>query len=147
MKIVYYEEKYLTQCVATLVNQYNNEDFGCDFTEDRATTYLQELIFKPRFIGFLLLNKNEIVGFAFCHLRTWDTNDELHFDEFIIQSEFQRNGLGSKLLAYIDTYANSFNLSGMTATTNVIGLTQFYQKNDFLEHDITFLYKGLTKTT
>jgi len=147
MKIVYYEEKYLTECATTLLNHYNSEAYGCEFTEERALAYLQELVFKPRFIGFVLLNKEVVVGFAFCHLRTWDTTDELHIDEFVINEELRCKGLGSKLLSYIETYANSFFLTGMTATTNVIGLAQFYQKNDFLEHDITFLYKGLTKTT
>jgi len=147
MKIVYYEEKYLTPCALTLMNHYNHEDFSCNFTAERASAYLQELIFKPRFIGFVLLEQEQIVGFAFCHMRTWDTTDELNIDEFVIQSELQKKGLGSKLLDFIDTYAQNFFLSGVTATTNVIGLSQFYQKNDFLEHDITFLYKGLTKTT
>jgi len=146
MKIVYYEEKYLSLCAETLTKHYNSEEFNCNFTTERAVTYLQELIFKPRFIGFVLLEKEEVVGFAFCHMRTWDTTDELNIDEFVIQSEHQKNGLGSKLLDFIDTYAQNFFLSGVTATTNVIGLSQFYQKNDFLEHDITFLYKGLTKT-
>jgi len=146
MKIVYYEEKYLATCTETLINHYNSEDFGCNFTTERASTYLQELIFKPRFIGFILLNEEEVIGFAFCHMRTWDTTEELHIDEFVIQSEFQKKGLGSKLLDFIDTYAQNFFLSGVTATTNVIGLSQFYKKNDFLEHDITFLYKGFTKT-
>ena len=146
MKIVYYEEKHLTACALVLTNHYNHEDFGCNFTTERAATYLQELIFKPRFIGFVLLEQEDVVGFAFCHMRTWDATDELNIDEFIIQSEIQKKGLGSKLLDFIDTYAQNFFLSGVTATTNVIGLSQFYQKNDFFEHDITFLYKGLTKT-
>lgn len=146
MKIIYYDEKYLIHCAQLFMDHYNNDDYKCQFTKQRACAYLQELIFKPRFIGFLLLEKDQLIGFSFCHMRTWSKADELHIDEFIINTKYQKKGLGSKLLAFINTYATSFSLAGITATTNVISLTQFYQKNDFLEHDITFLYKGLKKT-
>ena len=145
MKIVYYDEKYLNPCAEAFMNHYNTDNFGCKFTKQRACAYLQELIFKPRFIGFLLLEEDSLIGFAFCHIRTWSDNDEIHIDEFIIESTHLRKGLGSKLLEFINTYATSFELAGLTTITNVIALTQFYQKNDFLAHDITFLYKGLKK--
>jgi len=125
------------------MKHYNADDFGCKFTKERACTYLQELIFKPRFIGFLLLEKDKLLGFSFCHMQTWSESDDLHIDEFIIENSQQKKGLGTKLLHFIDMYATSFTLAGVTTTTNVIALTQFYQKNDFLEHDISFLYKGL----
>jgi len=142
MKIIYYDEKYLNPCAELLMAYYNDDKFDCKFTKQRACAYLQELIFKPRFIGFLLLEKDELIGFSFCHMRTWAQADEMYIDEFIIKDDYQNKGLGSKLLNFITTYASSFSLSGITSTTNVIALTQFYQKNDFLEHDIAFLYKG-----
>jgi len=145
MKIVYYEEKYLKPCAELLMKHYNNDDYNCKFTKQRACAYLQEIIFKPRFIGFLLFEKDKLIGFAFCHMRTWSDQDEMHIDEFIIKDAYQKKGLGSKLLDFIQTYSTSFTLAGITTTTNVIALTQFYQKNDFLAHDITFLYKGLEK--
>ena len=146
MKIIYYDEKYLNPCAELLIKHYNTEHFNCNFTKQRACAYLQELIFKPRFIGFLLLEKDELIGFSFCHMRTWSDTDDMHIDEFIISEDYQNKGLGTKLLDFINTYGTSFSLSGITTTTNIIALTQFYQKNDFLEHDITFLYKGFKKS-
>ena len=144
MKIIYYDdEKYLNPCAELLIKHYNTDDFGCNFTKQSACAYLQELIFTPRFIGFLLLEDEKILGFSFCHIRTWSDSNDIHIDEFIIEDIHQEKGLGSKLLDFISTYATSFSLTGITTTTNVIPLTQFYQKNDFLAHDITFLYKGL----
>jgi len=143
MKIIYYDEKYLNPCAQLLMKHYNSDDFNCNFTKQRACTYLQELIFNPRFIGLLLFEKDNLIGFSFCHIRTWSDKDEMYIDEFIIKDTHQKKGLGSKLLDFIKTYSTSFELAGITTTTNVIALTQFYQKNDFLDHDITFLYKGL----
>jgi len=145
MKIEYYDEKYLKPCAELLIKHYNTDDFDCKFTKQQACAYLQELIFKPRFIGFLLFDEEKLIGFSFCHMRTWSDSDDIHIDEFIIEDIHQKKGLGTKLLDFINTYATSFSLAGITTTTNVIPLTQFYQKNDFFEHDITFLYKGLKK--
>ncbi|MCL1989662.1 MAG: GNAT family N-acetyltransferase [Defluviitaleaceae bacterium] len=146
MKIIYYEEQHLIPCAQLLMSHYNHEHFNCKFTQQRACAYLQELIFKPRFIGFLLLEKDKLIGFSFCHIRTWSDADDLYIDEFIIQDTYQKRGLGSKLLTFIYTYGSSLALAGITTTTNVISLTQFYQKNNFLAHDIAFLYKGCKKT-
>jgi len=147
MKIVYYDEKYLKPCAELLMKHYNNSDFDCKFTKQRACAYLQELVFKPRFIGFLLLKKDKLIGFAFCHIRTWSDRDEMHLDEFVIKENYHRKGIGTKILDFVTTYATSHKLAGMTTSTNVIALTQFYQKNDFLDHDITFLYKGIKSET
>jgi len=143
MKIIYYDEKYLLPCAELLKKHYNTEEFGCKFDTLRASAYLQEHIFKPRFIGYLLLEKDELIGFAFCHLRTWSDVDDLFIDEFIIKDNHQNLGLGTKLLDFIDIYAQSLKLSGITTMTNIIPLTNFYRKNDFFEHDISFLYKGI----
>ena len=143
MKIVYYEETHLQACAKRLVKHYNSADFGCKFTEQQAALYLQELIFAPRFVGFVLLEKNTVIGFCFCQLRTWSDSEEMHINEFILEEAHQRKGIGSKLLDFVSTYAASYQLKGITTSTNVIALTEFYQKNDFLSHDISFLYKGI----
>jgi hypothetical protein len=144
MKIIYYDEKYLNACSDILINYYNTPGFECKFTEKSAKAYLNEIIYRPRFIGFLLLDKSELIGFALAHLRTWSDGDELMIDEFILSDELDEpHEIGKKILDFITTYSKSYKLRGITTHTNVISLIQFYQENDFLDHDITFLYKGI----
>jgi len=144
MEIMYYEPEHLEICQELFTSIYNTEDFGCEFTRARATTYLEELTSAPRFIGFLLFGKQKLLGVALCHEKTWDQRDELYIDEFLIHPDHQQNGLGSKLLRFIEKFAKTRKLAGITLTTNALPLANFYIKNDFLEHDISFLYKGLT---
>ena len=146
MKIIYFDEGYLQDCVSLFMSQYNSEDFDCGFDKSRATAYLEEIILKPRFVGILALKKNRVLGFAFCHLRTWSEKDDLVIDELLVKTEKQNEGIGSMLLEFIESYAINYNLAGITATTNVQPLTQFYQKNEFLEHNLSFLYKGVNNT-
>jgi len=146
MKIIYYDEKYLLPCAQLFMNHYNQSQTTDTFTKERACAYLQEHIFKPRFVGFLLLKKDVLIGFAFTHLRTWSATDDLHIDELIMDNDYQRKGLGTKLLTFIESYAKNFKLSGITVSTNAAPLTQFFQKSDFKTHEISFLYKGFKHT-
>ena len=143
MKISYYNEKHLQACADLLTHYYNQPDFGCHFTTKSATLYLQELIFTPRFVGFLLFDKKDLLGFAFSHMKTWSDKNELQLNEFIIKPDATQQGYGNKLLEFIETYASSYELSGITLATNTLSLIDFCRKNNFLEHDITFLYKGI----
>jgi len=145
MKTISYDEKYLIPCAKLLMQHYNSADFNCQFSEERAGNYLQELILKPRFVGGLLLDQNNLVGFVFGHVRTWSVADELYLDEFIIDATTKKSGLDLKLLDFMTKHCTNLSLAGMTTMTNVIALADFYQKNDFLSHEITFLYKGLKK--
>ena len=145
MKIIYYDEKHLAECANLFMAHYNHVDLGCNFTKEKAMFYLQELIFKPRFVGLLVFEKKQLVGFAFSHLKTWCDKDSMHINELIIKDDYQKQGIATKLLTFIESYAKNYNLAGITTTTNILPLTQFYQKNDFLDHDVTFLFKGVTK--
>ena len=145
MKIIYYDETYLQDCASIFMDHYNSEEYGCSFNRLKATTYLQEIIYKPRFVGLLMMKKNKVIGFAFCHLRTWDEKDDLHIDELLVKEEQPEEEVKAKLLNFIESYTKNYELAGITTTTNSLAVTDFYLKNDFLDHDVTFLYKGIAK--
>jgi ribosomal protein S18 acetylase RimI-like enzyme len=144
MRIAYYEAAYLEACKELLMDFYNNELCKCQFTEEKALRYLEELINAPRFAGFLLLDhEDQLMGAALCHERTWWYKDELHMDEFLISSQNRQSGYGSKLLRFMTRYARERDLAGITLITNNLAMADFYQKNDFHDHEIYFMYKGL----
>jgi len=143
MKIIYYDENHLQGCASLFMSQYNHPDYGCQFDQHKAMLYLQEIVFKPRFVGLLVLHKKELAGFAFCHLRTWFDKDQLQVDELIIKEEFQNQGVATKVLGFLEDYAKNYELGGITFTTNALTLAKFYEKRGFLAHDVTFLYKGV----
>lgn len=147
MEIIYYDENYLQDCANLFMAQYNCLDYGCRFDQHRAMLYLQEIVFKPRFVGLLILHKKALVGFAFCHLRTWFDKDQLEVDELIIKEAFQNQGVATKVLNFLEDYAQNYELGGMTFMTNVSSLATFYEKQGFLAREVTFLYKGVVDKT
>lgn len=143
MRITYYEPEYFESCMHLLIQLYNNEPCHCEFTEFKAKAYLNELIEAPRFIGFLLLNQdNLLIGAALCHERTWWNKDELYIDEFLIHPHYQSFDYDSKLLKYMEKHSWERELGGMTLVTNHLSMAKFYQKNGFSDHEIYFIYKG-----
>ena len=143
MRIAYYEDKFFDSCAHLLMEHYNNEFCKCNFTEEKAQYYISELIQNPRFVGFLLLDDDDnLIGAALCHERTWWYKDELYIDEFLIISEQQRIGFGSRLLTFMQKHSKKRDLAGITLITNNLAMADFYQKNEFHNHDICFMYKG-----
>ena len=108
MRIAYYEAEYLEECAELLQKVYNNEQWGCHWSEIKSKKYIAELSQIPRFVGFLLLNdEEELIGAALCHERTWWYKDELFIDEFFIDPDSQQRGYGSKLLKYMTKYSKA----------------------------------------
>ena len=127
MRIAYYEAEYLDECAQLLRKVYNNEHWGCHWSELKSKKYIEELTQVPRFIGFLLINDDEeLIGAALCHERTWWYKDELFIDEFFIDPECQQKGYGSKLLKYMTKYSKEQKLSGLTLMTNNLIVADFF---------------------
>ena len=144
MRIAYYEAEYLEECAELLQKVYNNEQWGCHWSEIKSKKYIAELSQIPRFVGFLLLNdEEELIGAALCHERTWWYKDELFIDEFFIDPDSQQRGYGSKLLKYMTKYSKEQKLAGLTLMTNNLIVADFYHKNKFHYHEIYFMYKGV----
>ncbi len=144
MRIAYYEAEYLEECAELLQKVYNNEQWGCHWSEIKSKKYIAELSQIPRFVGFLLLNdEEELIGAALCHERTWWYKDELFIDEFFIDPDSQQRGYGSKLLKYMTKYSKERKLAGLTLMTNNLIVAYFYHKNKYHNHEMYFMYKGV----
>lgn len=126
-----------------LIEAYNGAPWECHWTMDTASTYLNEFIEAPRFVGFTLWDNNNMIGAAFCHEKTWWTDDELFIDEFYISPSHQKQGYGHQLLNHIERYIKDKKLAGFTLLTNkYMPARAFYKKNDFVEAEhVMFMYK------
>lgn len=143
MKIEFIEEKHVGECAALLMRAYNVEPWTCHWTTETTTRYLKEYMAHPRFVGFVGYEENKIIGAAFCHAKTWWTNDELVIEEFYLAPEFQRKGYGTCLLQHIEKYIVEKRLAGFTLLTNrFMPAVNFYEKNGFIKGEhVLFMYK------
>lgn len=145
MEIIKMKHEHLVPCARLLMEAYNGLPWNNRWTEDKSIKYLMEFFVNPSFTGFVLIEDDMISGAAFCHEKTWWTDDELYIDEFYIAPGFQRKGLGTELLKHIESYVTKKNLAGITLLTNRhMPSLDFYTKNKFIKaKHIVFMYKEL----
>ena len=132
-------------CVQLLIAAYNAEPWNNHWTVETAARYLRELADNEKFVGFVICEKDAVVGAMLAHCKTWWTNDELFVDEFFVAPQFQRQGFGTKLLAHAEAYAQAQGLAGLTLLTNrYFPAKAFYAKHGYVDADhVVFMYKEL----
>ena len=76
-----------------LMESYNVEPWGYNWTFGQAVEYLNEYFDRKRFVGFVLCEDDDIVGAMFGHSKTWWTDDLLYIDELFVSPQRAKAGL------------------------------------------------------
>lgn len=143
MEIKELKSKHLIECADLLIATYNCEPWNFHWTKELAIRYLTEYFTSPRFVGFILVENDKILGATFGHNKTWWNNDELYIDELYIAPTYQRKGYGTILLNHLEKYIKERKLAGFTLLTNkYMPSVLFYEKNGVIKGEhILFMYK------
>jgi aminoglycoside 6'-N-acetyltransferase I len=130
-------------CAALLIEAYNPPPWNCHWTEETGQKYLSEFVSNQNFIGYVILEAEEIVGAMFAHRKTWWTNDEIFVDELFIKPDKQRRGYGRMLMEQAEKLSRELGLGGVTLLTDRYHPAKsFYEKNGYTAADhVIFMYK------
>ena len=140
----YFENSDLDEITYLLIKVYGQEPWKDQWPSfEIARTYLKEFIDNPAFKGLVALNNNKIVGVCFGHRKTWWQGPEFYIDEYFIDSDNQRNGIGSQLIEYLKNDLLKEQINCMVLLTQKgYPSEQFYIKQGFKESPSTiFMYK------
>ena len=140
-----YQAEDLERCARALAAAYEGEPWHNHWTLQGAYRYLKEFCGNPRFVGFTVWEGEQLAGAAFCHERTWWTNDELYVDELFVTPEHQRKGHGRQLLTAIQERVRRHGLAGITLLTDRrMPAPQFYRSQGFADAEhVLFMYQVL----
>ena len=132
-------------CADILCSVYNNEMWQCRWSKEAAIEYLTDFFTMKKFVGFVLVAGEEIVGGIFAHEKVWWNNSEVFVEEMFVKPELQRNGHGSLLLAKVEEYVKEKGLAGITLSTNKYApAPYFYRKNGFVDCEhVLFMAKEM----
>ena len=133
----------IDMCVRLLIATYNPPPWNNHWTEETGKKYLAEFMSNNKFIGFVAVEDDEIVGAMFAHRKVWWTNDEIFIDELFIKPDRQRQGYGKLLMDQAEELSKELGLGGVTLLTNkYLPAKSFYEKNGYTaaEH-VVFMYK------
>lgn len=132
-------------CINLLLNVFSNEPWNDNWTFEGAEKYLLDYIETPGFKGFVAEEENKIKGFIFGFRKRWWQGDEFYVNEMCVEIREQRNGIGTKLIKYLEASLITEGIENITLLTNRgIPAEEFYKKNGFSEIDrIIFLHKEI----
>ena len=112
------ERDDIAMCADILCSVYNNELWQCRWTKEVAAEYLTDFFDMKKFVGYVLVNDNNIIGALFAHEKVWWNNSEVFIEEMFINPEYQCKGYGSMLLEKVESYVLKKGLAGITLSTN-----------------------------
>ena len=139
--------KHIQECAALLMQAYNGAPWENHWTLDTAERYLNEFLVNPRFVGFVIYERERLVGATFCHEKTWWIADELFVDEFYVSPEYQHKGYGTALEQHLEKHAKDKKLGGLTLLTDhYMPALNFYKKIGFAHSEhVVFMYKQVER--
>lgn len=98
-----------------------------------AIRYLQNFFEHKKFIGYVAIDEDFLVGALFAHEKIWWYNDEVFIEEIFVIPNRQSQGIGTKLFGEVQKYVQHKRLAGITlATYKYAPVQRFYEKNGFI---------------
>lgn len=108
-------------------NYLNNKELTLSALENYTAKIVPNLAHKYKEISFVYESENEILGriVGFTH---WDY---LQIELFFVSTKAQGQGIGSKLLNYVEDLAKKENLSYIILETMSFNAPKFYEKHGY----------------
>ncbi|MGM0805994.1 MAG: GNAT family N-acetyltransferase [Bacillota bacterium] len=126
----------IEQCTELYINVFNKEPWNETWTYKDAKERLRDLIHTPKFIGFLLYENDDLIGFIGGNSKQSYTGLTFYLAEFCISNQIQGKGYGSKLLLYLENELKKRDIQSIYLLTANGGLAEaFYLKNNYTIND------------
>ena len=131
IKIRKIEEKDYPAVKALFVNELcNNTTNG-----DNVISFFDKTKNDDTYITFVAVLDNNVVGMisAIKFSWAWSDKDNMYIQGFVVKTEYQRKGIGTKLLKYLEDYAEANNVLGIGLCSGFqrTEAHAFYEKNGY----------------
>ena len=103
IKMVEFTFKDMDACVELYKDVFSSNPWN-DYwlSNEQVRYYLNELIENPVFKGFVVYENSKLIAACLGHKRSWWSGKEFFIDELFVSNEMQGNGIGSKLLEFVE---------------------------------------------
>ena len=124
----------MDECVSLYKDVFSSEPWNDEWiSTDQVKYYLMELIENPVFEGFVAYENSFLVAVCFGHKRSWWAGKEFFIDELFVANKMQGNGIGTRLLQYVECNLLMLDCMKLTLLTNKdIAAEDFYLKKGFI---------------
>ncbi len=144
------EQNEISMCADTLIKAFKEEPWNEDWTFEQAYTRLDELMSARVSRGYIVLDSEAkiVVGMVIGRIMTYIDKKELWLDEVSIHPDYQRKGIGTRMLEYVKRELNAENeeISNIVLTTmRGYPSVSFYEKNGFHTDGNVIFMEGAAK--
>ena len=143
--IINYEEKYLDQVVELFIDVFSKEPWNDSWDSNKdAENFLIDIVNTPGFKSLLYIKDEKVIGALFGHTIKWCEGDEFYIREFFVNSDFQGEGIGTKLMEKLEKELKKENIYTIVLLTEKnTEAKKFYHNKGFeIIDDIVFMYKN-----
>ncbi len=129
IKINQTSKKDLNDCAKILIKEMNKQ--GLKFTKNTAKKHLEECFKNPGKYKLTLKLDNELIGYVFANEFNFELGKSLWIEELAIKKEYQKKGLGQKLISRLEQIAKKSNIKKIYLNTFIDFGEGFYLKNNY----------------
>lgn len=134
-KIVPMNMNKVEQCIDLYINVFNNEPWNETWTVEDARERLVDLVKTPKFLGFLLYEKDDLIGFIAGNSKQSDKGLAFYVTELCVHNQVQGKGYGPRLLQYLENELKERDIQSLYLLTAKGGSAEaFYIKNNYVEN-------------
>jgi aminoglycoside 6'-N-acetyltransferase I len=113
-----YERADLQACTDLFIRVFSQPPWNDRWpSTDVARAYLEDYVRAPGFDGFVAEERGQVLGFLLGHRRQWWSGPEFYIDEFGIDPDRQRQGIGTTLLDHLKHVLSTAGVHTITLLT------------------------------
>ncbi len=131
-KIVPITVDTIEQCIELYISVFNSEPWNETWTYPSAKERLTDLLHTPKFLGFLLYEKGNLIGFIAGNSKRSYAGLTFYLAELCINNRIQGKGYGTKLLLSLEEELLRRDIHSLYLLTANGGTAEtFYLKNGY----------------
>ena len=133
----------INEIVELYIETYKKEPWNENWEKDIAENKIRDAIENNLAENYCIKNDNKIIGIMFGHRCYFIDKKELYIDEYFIDYNYQRKGIGKYFLECIENDIKQKNYSNMVLLTKKAFPSElFYKNNGFLTSpNMILMYK------
>lgn len=130
------DESHITSCAQLYCRTYQQAPWNESWPSPQPIVeFIQAHLGNNYFRGYIAKCADEIIAVSIGFKKPWPGGVEYYIDEFFIHPEYQRKGIGTQLMAFIEARCRDEGLNAIILNTQKgYASDDFYTRNGFKEH-------------
>ncbi|SFG33457.1 Acetyltransferase (GNAT) domain-containing protein [Sporolactobacillus nakayamae] len=132
VKIAAMNADFLDDCTQLYVNVFSAQPWKESWSYDSGCQRLLDLIHTPNFLGYMLLDHNQLIGFIAGYSKMNYRGKTFYLAGFCVTTQIQGKGYGSHLLYHLEQKLIEKGITSLFLITEKMGsISSFYRKKGY----------------